>query len=128
MNWTDDFSFLLKPTQAIPPKDGTADDLMGNLLDIHTENHFPDLENVELVLLGIKESRRSEKSGVAHAPDIIREKLYSLFFHGEKINIADVGNIEEGNTSHDTDSAVKTVVKSLLEKNIAVVILGEVKN
>lgn len=124
MNWTDDFSFLLKPTQATLPEEGTSEDLIGNLLDIHTENHFPDLENIELVLLGIKESRRSQKSEVAHAPDAIREKLYSLFFNGEKLKIADVGNIEEGSTSHDTDSAVKTVVKSLLEKNIAVVILG----
>ena len=57
-------------------------------------------------------------------PDAIRSKLYSLFFHGEKIKWQTLAILKPAIPHTTQISAIKTVIKSLLEKNIAVVILG----
>ena len=124
MSWIDDFAYLLKPVNIAVPAEGSSPELLANFTAIHREGSFPDLENIELAIIGVKESRRSGNPNLANAPDVIRESLYKLFFHGNSFGLADLGNIEAGDTSHDSDHAVKTVVKSLLEKNIAVVIIG----
>lgn len=124
MSWIEDFSYFLKPIDIHVSEEPGSSELLANYIAIHSENNFPDLDSVELVLLGVKESRRSGKSGIADGPDAIRKALYRLFFHGRSFKIADIGNIEAGNTAYDTDHAVKTVVKSLIERNIAVIILG----
>lgn len=124
MSWIDDFSFLVKPVSQEMADEGSSPELLSNFIDVHTPDHFPDLDKVEVVLLGINESRRSDKPGINEAPDAIREKLFQLYYHGNPVAIADIGNIEPGNTPYDTDHAVKTVVKSLIERNIAVIILG----
>jgi len=122
MAWTDDFSYLL--THLELSEEYSSEYQLGNYIDIHTEENFPELDAVDVVILGVAESRRSAEEDVKRAPDRIREKLYRLFHHGREIKIADVGNIMPGEYPHDTDAGVKTVVKSLLDRNIVVLILG----
>ena len=122
MAWTDDFSYLLTPLEL--SEDYPSEHNLGNYIDIYTDDQFPDLDSVDVVILGVSESRRSSEEDVKRAPDRIREKLYRLYHHGREIKIADVGNILPGEYPHDTDAGVKTVVKCLLEQNIVVLILG----
>jgi len=122
MAWIDDFSYLLTPLDL--SEEYPSDYCLGKYIDIHTEESFPDLENVDVVIVGVSESRRSKNQDVNRAPDRIRERLFRLYHHGREIKLADVGNILPGEYPHDTDAGVKTVVKSLLDKNIAVLILG----
>ena len=122
MAWIDDFSYLLTPLELT--EEYTSEFSLGKYIDIHTDDNFPDLEAVDVVIFGVCESRRSTNDDVNRAPDRIREKLYKLYHHGRDIKIADLGNIMPGEYPHDTDSGVKTVVKSLLEHNIVVLILG----
>ncbi|NEN23005.1 formimidoylglutamase [Cryomorpha ignava] len=124
MNWTDDFAYLLQPVGMQPGAEGSSPQLLANYIDAHRENHFPDLDGIDLVILGVNESRRSDSVTIQRGADAIREKLYALYQHGPDIKIADVGNIDAGETPHDTDHAVKTVVKNLVDRNIAVIILG----
>lgn len=124
MNWTDDFAYLLQPIDVQRGPEGSSPRLLSNYIDVHRENHFPDLDGADLVILGVKESRRSYSTTIADGADAIREKLYTLFQHGPDIKIADVGNIAAGETPHDTDHAVMTVVKNLIDRNITIIILG----
>lgn len=124
MSWTDDFAYLLQPlSMDLVPEEKPSEQLAG-FIDLHSPDHFPDLDGVDIVLLGIKESRRSLNQIRSKSPDVIREKLFPLFHHGSNIKIADLGNIAPGETPHDTDHAVMLVVKHLIDKNIAVIILG----
>jgi len=124
MNWTDDFAYLLQSVNTQCGPEGSSPRLLANYIDVHREHQFPDLDGVDLVFLGVNESRRSESRMNESGADAIREKLYTLFQHGPDIKIADVGNIAPGETPHDTDHAVKTVVKNLIDRNITVIILG----
>ncbi len=124
MTWVDDFAYLLSPVSV--PGEQASDDTFryASYLDIHTESHFPDLSDVKIVLLGVQDGRRSNEASMHRGADIIRNKFYSLFHHGPELKIADLGNIAQGNEPSDTDHAVKTVVKSLIDRNIAVIIIG----
>ena len=97
-----------------------------NSITINTdESGFPELDHVDIALIGVNEGRVSlNNSGTANAPDTVRKYLYSLFRPGYNINIADLGNIRSGNSINDTYFAVRDVVGSLLKKNIVPVIIG----
>ena len=99
---------------------------VGNLMDMFTgTGQFPDLENVQLAVFGVKEDRKSLKNtGCAEAPDKVREQLYPLLSHWNNIKIADLGNIRQGNSVEDTYFAVKEVVSTLIGQDILPVIIG----
>ena len=124
MSWTDDFNYLLSPVPdqlCIYAKEGNR---IGNSIYKHDTSGLPDLDEVKLAIVGVKEGRRSLISGLAEAPDRIREKLYCLFLESSVNRIADLGNIEAGQNPFDTDAAVKQVVSALIQRKISVVVLG----
>lgn len=99
------------------------DSQMGNTLKIN-ERSIPDLENIDIVLVGINEFR-----GVAYLPeensaDEIRKQFYRLHYWHQNVRIADLGNIKTGATLKDSYHALKIVLKELLELKKTVVILG----
>jgi formiminoglutamase len=98
----------------------------GQLINCHTtENGWPEMEGVQLVLLGVNEDRRAvENLGCALGPDAVRENLYRLFQGEWSLKMADLGDIRAGATPADTDYALKTVLGALLRKNILPVIIG----
>jgi arginase family enzyme len=125
MSWVDDFALFLKPIALQLTEREYKPSQLGAFLDIHDQTGLPDLSEVELVLVGVKEGRRCGTSAYADAPDALRAKLYELFIHSAATRkIADLGNIDAGQELFDTDEAVKTVVKSLVDKGICVVLLG----
>ncbi|WP_075341576.1 formimidoylglutamase [Tenacibaculum agarivorans] len=99
---------------------------LGNNILIHTtQNGFPDLQDVSVALLGVKEDRRSEGNlGCGQDLSKIRQNFYKLFPGDWSLKVADIGNIEKGNTIEDTYFAVSEVVYSLVKENIVVVIIG----
>jgi len=125
MSWTDDFSYLLNPVPAdlcdYPSNGGSR---LGNLIEKHEASGLPDLDGVKLVLLGVKETRRSGWKNIENGCDVIRSKLYGLFPNGMEALPVDLGNIEQGEYPHDTDAAVKQVVGSLLSKKITTIVIG----
>lgn len=125
MSWVDDVSYFFTPLKGhlsgYNSKEGTK---IGNLLRIHNESGFPDLDGVKFAIVGVKESRRSHFENQHAAPDTIRLKLYELYSPSENIIGADLGNIEPGETPEDTDAAVKQVIANLTTSRIPVIILG----
>jgi len=89
------------------------------------ESGFPDLEDVDIAIIGVKEDRNAQQNqGCALAPDFVRKYLYDLFQGPFKVRIADLGNIIAGDQVKDTYYALKTIVAELIRKKVIPVIIG----
>ncbi len=99
---------------------------IGDLVKIHTDkNGIPDIEGVDLAIIGINESRLSINNfGTSKAPNFVRKYLYKLYSFSQKINIIDLGNIKAGRNIDDTHFAIKSVLETLLKANIVPIIIG----
>jgi formiminoglutamase len=99
---------------------------LGRNIRVHTtQNGFPDLENVQIAVFGVLEDRNAEDNlGCGENIQAIRKHLYQLFPGNWHTTIADLGNIEKGNTVEDTYFAVSTLTTYLLKNNIIPVIIG----
>ncbi|KAF9659823.1 formimidoylglutamase [Tenacibaculum sp. ZH5_bin.1] len=100
--------------------------VLGRTIQLHTvQDGFPDLTEVTIAILGVKEDRGAAGNlGSGKELHEIRKHLYQLFPGNWHTRIADLGNIEKGNTLEDTYFAVKSSVAFLLKKNILPVIIG----
>ena len=96
--------------------------LMRSYLD---KDKFPELEDVDIAILGVHEGRRSvDNPGCSQGPDPIRRQLYKLFAGEYKPRIADLGNIRQGHEVKDTYYALTSVISNLVERNVLPIILG----
>lgn len=100
--------------------------VLGRTIQLHTvQDGFPDLTEVTIAILGVKDDRGAAGNlGSGKELHEIRKHLYQLFPGNWHTRIADLGNIEKGNTLGDTYFAVKSSVAFLLKKNILPVIIG----
>ncbi len=99
---------------------------LGNTFDIYRDkDSFPELENVQLVLLGIKEDRGStDNKGCSDGTDEVRQALYPLFNHWKDLKIADIGDIYPGKEISDTYYAVNQVLSELMKHHVVPIIIG----
>jgi len=99
---------------------------MVNLCRMHSnENGFPDLENIDIAIIGVNESRHAPgNSGSTKAPDEVRAAFYSLYTGAFTPRLADLGNIESGHTVNDTYFALSAVIDFLVRKNIVPFVIG----
>jgi arginase family enzyme len=88
------------------------------------EDEFPELEDVDVVILGINEFRGSGYVPTENAADAVRRKLYPLHYWHKDISIADIGNIRCGASLSDSYSVVTLVLKDLLKMHKTVIVLG----
>lgn len=89
------------------------------------EGNFPDLSDIDIVLIGVKEDRYAiNNEGCALAADLVRDFLYMLFPGPNNPRIADLGNIKQGFDVEDTYFALSTVVSDLLRTGIIPIIIG----
>jgi len=89
------------------------------------EGEFPEISDFKIALIGVKEDRRAfRNSGCSEAPDVIRRHLYDLFEGRWNLPIADLGNIESGNSVDDTYFALSSVVAECVKNNCIPVIIG----
>jgi arginase family enzyme len=98
---------------------------LGLKIDIHSEENFPELEKASIAIIGVQEDRDAvdnEFTGLDLST--IRKEFYQLYAGNWHINIADLGNIEKGNTIEDTHFALKQIIVYLVKKNIIPIILG----
>jgi len=95
-----------------------------NVLDIYVKD-IPDLSTIQIAIIGVKEDRINDThDGCALSPDEIRKHFYKLVKPKFDIRIADLGNIEPGESVNDTLFALNSCIKYLLEKKIVTIILG----
>ena len=98
---------------------------LAKVVKLHTEESFPDLADVKVAVVGVKDGRGTPNNfGCGQDLQEIRKYLYQLYPGSWNVKIADLGNIEMGNTISDTYFALSSVVSSLLKQNIIPVIIG----
>ncbi|HIC31980.1 MAG TPA: arginase [Flavobacteriaceae bacterium] len=99
---------------------------LGRKIKIHSEqNGIPDLENVNIVILGVLENRNDVNYiGEDFNLNEIRKSLYSLFPGSWSTNIADLGDIQKGESVEDTYFALKETLSILIQKRIIPIIIG----
>jgi arginase family enzyme len=89
------------------------------------ENEFPDLNDVEIVMVGTGEMRGvSLSENPTDAADHIRKQLYKLHCWHSEISIADIGNIKIGALINDSYAALQIVITELLKAGKTIIILG----
>lgn len=100
--------------------------VLGKEIAIHKKaGDLPDLKDVRFALLGVKESRNDVNYlGGAVSFDALRKSLYGLYPGNWSEKIADLGDIEKGESTEDTFFAFKTVCEALLRKNIIPIVFG----
>lgn len=99
---------------------------LGRKLRIHSKHKgIPDLEGVSIVLLGVLENRNDQNYiGEEFQLNEIRKAFYALFPGSWNTTIADIGDINKGESVEDTYFALKTTIAVLIEKKIIPIIIG----
>ena len=99
---------------------GYNDGQLANFISAY-EEELPDLEETDIVLVGINGNEMMTEN---NAPNAIRKHFYQLNYWHTDTQIADIGNIKAGATLNDSYAAIKTVLAELLKMNKTVVLLG----
>ena len=99
---------------------------IGRKLKIHsTQNGLPDLDDVNIAIIGVLENRNDiNYIGEEFQLNEIRKSFYGLFPGIWNTTIADLGDINKGESVEDTYFALKTAISLLVKKNIIPIILG----
>ena len=97
---------------------------LGSKIVLHTSEQFPDLNKIKIAIIGVLDNRGASKSISDVDINPIRKELYSLYPGNWEASIADLGDIEAGNSIEDTYFALKKVVSSLIKKKIIPIVIG----
>ncbi|ATL46663.1 arginase [Chitinophaga caeni] len=98
---------------------------IGNMIDAYEEEHWPDLDNADIVLIGVNEERGAgRKTPEMHAPDLVREAFYKLYHWHQDVKLADLGNLLPGNALTDAYAALSSIVGALIDAGKTVLVLG----
>ena len=102
---------------------GYKEKQIGKLIDAY-EDHLPDVDAADIVLVGCNEQRGAGIFDESVAADAVRREFYNLYYWHNDIKIVDVGNVRIGKSLADTYAALKIVVHELMELDKLVVVLG----
>jgi formiminoglutamase len=102
---------------------GYKDGQVGKAIKIY-EDEFPDLDEVDIVLVGCGEQRGSALLHTSGAANAIRDEFYNLYYWHHDIRLADIGNITIGKSVNDTYAALKIVIHEMILAGKTVIILG----
>jgi len=121
-----DISTYLEPIVSEDLEDSnTGRFRIGDIIHKYTsESGFPDLDQIDVAIIGVGEDRATLNKGCGKAPDEIRGWFYDLFSHWNNFQIADLGNLKNGHHIDDTYFALKEVISELLKSNIVPMIMG----
>ncbi len=99
---------------------------LGKTIRMHTKKSgLPDLDGVQIALIGVPESRNSvDNASAAKGIEQVRKFLYQMYPGNWYLKIADLGNILPGKTVEDTYAALKELVGFLCKSKITPVIIG----
>ena len=103
-----------------------SEQALGTKIKIHSNYEgVPDLEGVDLAIIGVLENRNDVNYiGEEFSFDTLRVALYGLFPGNWNTTIADLGDIQKGETVEDTYFALRETLSILIEKKIIPLILG----
>ena len=82
------------------------------------------VENAHIVLVGCNEYRGAGITIALNSADAIRKQLYQLYYWHTEVRITDIGDVKTGATWADTNAALKTVCKELMDAGKKVIVMG----
>ncbi|WP_372752112.1 formimidoylglutamase [Mariniflexile sp.] len=99
---------------------------LGRKIKIHSaQKGLPDLEGAKIAIIGVLENRNDiNYIGEEFQLNEIRKAFYGLFPGSWNTTIADLGDINKGESVEDTYFALKTTISILIKKNIIPIIIG----
>ncbi|MCF7559044.1 formimidoylglutamase [Sabulilitoribacter multivorans] len=99
---------------------------LGRKIKIHSsQNGIPDLDDVNIAIIGVLENRNDiNYIGQDFQLDEIRKSFYSLYPGSWNVTVADLGDINKGESVEDTYFALRESVSILVKKGVIPVILG----
>ena len=99
--------------------------VLGKKIKIHTKSQgFPQLNEVRVALFGVNETRNGFFTSTTYDTNEFRKQFYQLYPGNWAIEIADLGDLPNGETPEDTYFAIKEVCVHLKELNIIPLIIG----
>lgn len=121
----DSLSDFLEPIDkhVISEDMGYKERQIGKLIQVH-EEHLPEVDDADIVLIGCNEQRGAGNYSESTAPDAVRKEFYNLYYWHNDIKLVDAGNVRIGKNVSDSYAALKMVIHELMELDKLVVILG----
>ncbi|WP_127845195.1 formimidoylglutamase [Psychroflexus aestuariivivens] len=98
---------------------------LSGIVSFYNDIDEDEIEGFDIAIVCVAEARNSlyeQKSDFCF--NDIRKALYKLFIGNWKTSILDLGDIQPGAETSDTEYALKSLVSELLKKNIVPIILG----
>ena len=102
---------------------GYKEGQIGKMIKVY-EDEFPDLDNVDIVIVGCGEQRGAALLQPGTAADVIRNEFYNLYYWHQDIRLADIGNVKIGKANTDTYAALKVVLHEMMLEGKTVIVLG----
>jgi arginase family enzyme len=119
-----EFNFLAPvANEVLNFKDGLTSQHLGRKVVFHTNEDFPDLQQIKIAIIGVLENRGLE-SNESFNLSAIRKELYSLFPGNWDVSIADLGDILPGNSIEDTYFALQKGLAALIKRKIIPIVIG----
>jgi arginase family enzyme len=103
---------------------GLSSQHLGSKLVLHTSDEFPNLDKIDIAIIGVIENRGNANSANKVDLKAIREEFYGMFPGNWNASIADLGDILSGNTKEDTFFALKKIASSLIKRKIIPIVIG----
>ena len=121
-----DFSIYFQPSERFGKQQPDwSIHALGAATRFHTKAGLPDLEGVNIAILGLLDDPGHAKPrSVVKAPDAIRAELYELFLPPGRFQIADLGDLLPGSSLQDTQHALSETLAELMRRNIVPIVLG----
>jgi hypothetical protein len=91
---------------------GYKEGQVGKAIKVYDEE-FPDLDDVDVVLVGCTDQRGAALLHPSGAPLSIRSEFYNLFYWHQDVRLADIGDVKTGKANTDTYAALKMVIHEL---------------
>ena len=120
-----EFDFL-EPidTEILELVQGLTSQQLGSKVVFHTKDQFPDLNKINIAVIGVLENRGSGETTENVDLSAIRKELYTMFPGNWDASIADLGDILAGNSIEDSYFALRKVVSNLIKKKIIPIVIG----
>lgn len=97
---------------------------LGSKVIFHTKADMPDLNKIKIAVLGVLDNRGIQNQNPKVNLSYVREQLYCMCPGNWDASIADLGNIQAGDTIDDTYFALRNVVAELIKKKIIPIVIG----
>jgi arginase family enzyme len=104
--------------------DSLSSQELGSKIVLHTQDQFPDINKINIAVIGVLEDRRNIDIVNEVNLTAVRKKLYGMFPGNWDASIADLGDILAGESVEDTYFALKKVVSSLIKNKVIPIVIG----